>query len=552
MPRLKDIALNSKQITVLEIILILSTSVYPVFLDYSYTLNIFLSWEGAYRLYLGQVPYKDFGLPMGFGYWIIPALFFKLLGPYLITLVKAQAFLNIISALAFRSILRQLRVQPGVRLLVIFLYILTYTTLNIWPWYNNSVITFELIGLAFILNYIIHETLRYSKLKLFLGSFFIFLSFFTKQDAGFLALLIALCLIISHCIYERKVAPIIWFICFYIIVCLCFIVPFLPYNISYWFNYGQPPHYSRLSIYDILNDFGGKSEWLKFFISIIILIWLPKFKNVSGLIKNKSFIIFTVLTIGILFEASIFQVTSYIPGYNNIFFYSFAVAYILSSCGLSNQINFNKIMPLFLTAILLSLWWSGRIWPYANQIIAKFDPKIAAVDTNEVSIRTYMRSDPNSNAWMVSLTPNQSKWKYAPWKVFKKIRMPQQTIDGIQRLVNNPQVLTKGKNLKVLNMTELTPLAEVLHYVPESGSDIPLWYHKNVAMFEKQIKEYSQKIDSNYYDIALFEYIPILNNFYPFEIRDSLQKHYQLIDSFPAPRDVYYKIIEVYTKKQNQ
>jgi len=209
-------------------------------------------------------------------------------------------------------------------------------------------------------------------------------------------------------------------------------------------------------------------------------------------------------------------------------------------------------MPLFLTAILLSLWWSGRIWPYANQIIAKFDPKIAAVDTNEVSIRTYMRSDPNSNAWMVSLTPNQSKWKYAPWKVFKKIRMPQQTIDGIQRLVNNPQVLTKGKNLKVLNMTELTPLAEVLHYVPESGSDIPLWYHKNVAMFEKQIKEYSQKIDSNYYDIALFEYIPILNNFYPFEIRDSLQKHYQLIDSFPAPRDVYYKIIEVYTKKQNQ
>src|SRR6476620_9053607 len=87
-----------------EIIIIILLACVPLFASFPYRLNIFLSWEGAYRLYIGQLPYRDFGMPVGYMYWVIPAVFFKIFGPQMITLVKAQAFINILAGLSFRSI----------------------------------------------------------------------------------------------------------------------------------------------------------------------------------------------------------------------------------------------------------------------------------------------------------------------------------------------------------------------------------------------------------------------------------------------------------------
>jgi hypothetical protein len=99
-------------------------------------------------------------------------------------------------------------------------------------------------------------------------------------------------------------------------------------------------------------------------------------------------------------------------------------------------------------------------------------------------------------------------------------------------------------------MTELTPLAIEMPYQLEKGPDIPLWYHLGVSMFNKEAKMYEQKIVDRQYDLVLFEYIPTLNNFYPFRVRDSIQSHYQKIDSFLAPRrGIETKgMIEVYVK----
>ena len=48
----------------------------------------------------------------------------------------------------------------------------------------------------------------------------------------------------------------------------------------------------------------------------------------------------------------------------------------------------------------------------------------------------------------------------------------------------------------------------------------------------------------------LFEYIPYLNNFYPFEVRDCLLEHYQKADQFTAPRKPSLQAwVEVYIKK---
>lgn len=537
----KSFLLKDRYILLLEFIIILFFSLFPVFRHFPFEGNIYLSWEGAYRLYLGQTPYKDFGLPMGFGYWIIPAIFFKFFGPYLFTLIKAQAFINVISALAFRSILKSFRIPPPIRLLTVLLYLISYSYINYWPWYNHTVIVFEFVGIALLLKYIFNDKTKFRLVFLMGASFFLFMSFFTKQDAGTFAFMIGLTLIICHAIYEKKIGPVAWFLGFYLIIGIGIILPFIPYNIGYWFNYGQPPHYDRLSFYDIFNTFLSESAWLKFYILIIVLILLAKSKQLALFLSNKGSVLFTVLVLGILLEASITQVTSYVPKDTNIFFHSFAIVYIFTSSGLYEKINFRKPGVTLMIAILIMLWWSPYPWSYANAVFVKHFQSIVHTDTNEVSIRNYILD--------TSQVKKETKWIEGPWKQFERIYLPEETIDGIKRILDLEIVEEKGDKIKFLNMSELTPIEDIMGYIPETGKDIPLWYQKNIGMFEKQIHEYEDKIKNNYYDLIIYEYVPSSNNFYPFEIEDVLKRYYQHVDSFIAPRPYTYGSIEVFIKK---
>src|SRR6185436_17884886 len=137
-----------RMLPIAEILVIIIIACIPLFASFPYRLNIFLSWEGAYRLYLGQVPYRDFGMPVGYMYWVIPAMFFKIFGPQMITLVKAQVFINILSGLAFRSIFKNLQVHYAIRFLSVLVFCLSYSFFNYWPWYNHTVIVYEFIALA--------------------------------------------------------------------------------------------------------------------------------------------------------------------------------------------------------------------------------------------------------------------------------------------------------------------------------------------------------------------------------------------------------------------
>ncbi|RYG10224.1 MAG: hypothetical protein EOO07_22535 [Chitinophagaceae bacterium] len=109
----------------------------------------------------GQLPFRDFGIPLGGMYWVIPAIFFKIFGAQLITLVKAQAFINILSGLVFRHILIKVSVIPGVRATAVLLYTITFSFFNFWPWYNHTAIVYGLISIAFVLQFIFsHSALR--------------------------------------------------------------------------------------------------------------------------------------------------------------------------------------------------------------------------------------------------------------------------------------------------------------------------------------------------------------------------------------------------------
>jgi hypothetical protein len=528
MNQLTGIRKKTQLFSFLEIAIIVVLAAVPLFATFPYRVNIFLSWEGAYRMSQGQIPFKDFGMPMGYMYWVIPAIFFKIFGTQMITLVKAQVFINIISGLAFRSILKSLNIQPGIRLLSVLLYCISYSFFNFWPWYNHTVIVYEMIGLAFLMKYIFEEKKKWIWLSL--SALFTFFSFFTKQDGGGLAFLLCLILLLYHCLYEKKWMPLAIYLGSLLLVAFAIIEPVAQYNFAYWFNYGQPPHTSRLSVFEIADEFFGASQWIKFYLFVIAVLAIAHYKNWKAVYTDKRSTIFLLLTLGILAEATVLQITSYTPPDNNIFFHSFTFAFILSFAEDFLHLNFFRIRTVAISACFLLLWWSGVYWKYFQRITQRIIPsagKTSPTGENIVNRNTYMLSD--------STDIPMSQWTFTGLKSFSKIYMPKPTVDGIDRLLNM-DLVKKSRNLQILNMTELTPLAVEMPYQLERGPDIPLWYHLGVAMFNKEAKKYEEKIVAKKYDIVLFEYICSLNNFYPFRVRDTLRAHYLKIDSFSAPR----------------
>ena len=530
--------------SILEIGLVVCLACVPLAVSFPYRVNIFLSWEGAYRLSEGQVPYKDFGMPLGYMFWVVPALFMKLFGTQLITLVKAQVFINIVSGLAFRSVLKSLQVQPGVRLLSVSLYALSFSFFNFWPWYNHTVIVYEMVSLAFLMRFIFGSAKKHAWMWLAGSAFFVFCSFFTKQDGGGLALLLCITLLAGHCLFEKRWQSLLIYTGSIAVIAFVFIYPLTAYNFGYWFNHGQAPHTSRVNTAEILDEFFSASQWIKFYFYFILLLVLGRFRSWKTFFSNKQHLIFLLLTLGILVQAAILQVTSYTPPDNNIYFHSFAIAFILSSLAGYLNLDFYRLKPLLAGGFGLLLWWSGSYWNYIQRVF--IDRANVASVKNEDAENVVNRSTYKLGR-DTAVVP-MSEWRFSNLKSLHKIYLPEPTIQGIDRLMGMG-ILKSGKPLRVLNMTELTTLAVELPFGLETGPYQPLWYHYGVAMFRREAAVFEERIRKGAYDLVLFEYIPSLNNFYPFRVRDVLQQNYQMRDSFMAPRRGDTQgTIEVYVK----
>ena len=532
----------------LEVLIIIGFAIFPLFITFPYRAYLYLSWEGAYRLSEGQIPFRDFGLPLGGMYWVIPAIFFKILGPQLITLVKAQVFINILSGLAVRSILKTLSVSPSIRIAGVFLYCLSFSFQNFWPWYNHTVIVYGFIGVAFVLKSIFGKTNSLQWLFLILGSLFTFFSLFTKQDGGGLIFVLCCSLLIYCCWLERRWLPLAIYIGSAVLFIGIAVLVLHKYNFTYWFNYGQSPHNARISYSDITNDFLNGSIWIKFYFFIILLLVMEKLKNQTwkNLLKEKEYMLFFLFTTGILCMATILQVTSYIPSMGNMFFHTFAFVFIFQQLTFYLNINIKKgIFIVFLFAGI-SLWWSQLPWKYVERLFIEKKNEgavaLSASGENLVGMHNFILREKDDEG-------NQGNWVTSDLYSLKKIKLPQSTLDGIKRLMST-DILKLGKNLKVLNMSELTFLAKELPYSLEKNSAAPLWHHLGVGMFNNQLHMYEERIRNNYYDLVLFEYIPELNNFFPFAVRDALKAYYQQVDVFDAPRSGKRPgTIEIYIKK---
>lgn len=526
----------------LELVIIVFFALVPLFFNLPYRINIFLAWEGAYRMSLGQMPFKDFGLPLGYAFWLIPALFFKIFGPYLITLVKAQVFINVLSGIVFSALLKTLGVRPAHKLIAVLLFVISYSFINFWPWYNHMVFFYQLLSLYFLALLL----LKYPKgtkhyIFIFLSTLFLFFSVFTKQDGGAFALSITFFILLYFSIVKKSIKVSLTYILSLLIISIIFIVPLLQYDFGYWFNYGQEPHSSRLFLIDFLNDIFGSSQWIKFYLLIIAILLLKEVNSISTFFKDEKRFIFFLITIGILVQATLVQVTSYIPDTVNIYFHSFALAYILTL--VDPKGIFEKKYYLIVLSLLLVFWWSGDFWKYSQRILSRISPDLFTTEKeNVISKNTWRLADDDSTK------PPREAWTTIDgMPSFKKILMPPSTVAGIKKL---KELDIDFSNARVLNMSELTPLSYELGFTPETGTQVPLWYHKDVAFFDREIQMYCSKIEEEYYDLVLFESIDHLNNFYPDAVKECLDNNYMMIDQFLAPREIQDAYIHVYIRKE--
>jgi len=540
--------MSRKMASRIEVLIIVVLACLPLFLHLPYRVNIFLSWEGAYRMSEGQLPFRDFGTPIGGMYWVIPAIFFKIFGAQMITLVKAQVLINIAAGLSFRSILRSLGVVPGVRLASVLLFCLSYSFFNFWPWYNHSVIVYELAGLACLFRWVRADESgsggRYRMAWLAGAAFFIACSFLTKQDGGGLAFGVACWVLAADGVLRRDWKPLAVFAGSCAVILALLILPFLSHGFGYWFNHGQPPHSSRVSLFDILNELFGGSPWIKFYFFTIVLLSIVRWRGWVALRADRMNVLLVALTLGILGEAAVLQVTSYTPPDNNIFFQSFGFACVF---GLLAQLLPSAAGRRGIAVILSAgvvLWWSGTWWNYTQRVLTKFFPDRASATVSPTGENVVNRDTYRINRDTTRDYP-MDQWVECGLPAFRKITMPEPTAEGIHRLLGMGLIrqYRQGRRpgeepggLRVLNMCELTPLAQEVPFALERNPELPLWYHLGVGMFNRQADTFESRIRGKYYDLVLFEYIPGLNNFYPFPVRDSLRVHYLQVDSFPAPR----------------
>lgn len=506
---------------------ILLFALFPLLFSLPFRIHLDLPWEGTYRLYLGQTPYKDFGMPLGYGFFIIPLFCFYIFGPALKTLLLAQTFITIISALTFRNILKHFNIESYKIFIATTIFCLSYTFIYFWPWYNNTAFMYEMLAIWICLSAFKTESLRNRILLYTLSALFVFLTFFTKQDYGGLTFIFCFVLIAANALYEKKYVDIIIYVLCFAAVTLLFILPLPHTEFRYWFNLGQAPHESRLSIFKILDEIFFNSTWEKFYILVLILFAYFKLTTTSFKITKPETLLF-LITLGVVLQALITKSTSGNATGNTTYFHGFAIGFILYI--IAEKFISSHLLNVTLVLVLSFFWFSSDYWKYVNRMF----PVSNTVPSQHALASDSIPAPPSAN-WVLSDIP-----------VFQKVKLPEATIEGIKV---SKQILDSMKisNPKVLNMTELTMLAYEWKYEPIKG--LPLWYHVGVGIFQKQIDEINTKISANEYHMVMFETIPQLIQFFPEEIRSQLKLKYKFKQRYLAPRKEGDAYIEVYTRK---
>lgn len=164
-------------------------------------------FDGSYRILKGQIPYKDFLIPVGPVPFYLHSLFFKIFGVRYTSYLLGSSFINtLVTILSFFIVYS---IFPSKRFLQFVGAILT----AIWfyppsgtPYIEQTSFFLSLVGILLILLAVLSKNLNFFfRISLFFFSgLFAFLAILSKQNAGFIVFPIYFLLITSCNIHEMK------------------------------------------------------------------------------------------------------------------------------------------------------------------------------------------------------------------------------------------------------------------------------------------------------------------------------------------------------------
>jgi hypothetical protein len=442
------------------------------FRDYS------IIFEGAYRVYLGQIPFRDFGSPVGPGSFFIPAIFFKMLGVNWNSMMLAQQFQNCLLLLVLGKLLIQLDVDFNARRISLFFFSFFYLIFLSHPWYNTSALLFMLASVSFAMS---NRNIFYILSGVFAG-----IAILTKQDFGVLSLCIALFVLVfksTNFFSSAKnlrndlglAVKLFMFLSSVVFIVGAFIIFTDFVQFKYWFNYGQSPHLLRsinwtANLYSFLAAFG-------FFLFGFFML---NFK----IMISSAFILSALITS----ETSGLQFTHY---------YFIAFIPIIWFETLKIYFHWKLIFTVMISFFLFLLIAT----PFRDIFfVAPFRDffyifESAALKEPEHYFFNYRM---NSSS-MVPMKKNLNSFS-------DNIYAPQETIDSIvmvKDLVEKLRVEFKVTSPLVLNMTELTPIYSEIKVEPSIG--LPLWFHTNISLFPKEINTLNRQLCENRYDVIMVQ-----------------------------------------------
>ena len=477
---------------------------YVFFRDYSIT------FEGAYRLFNGQIPYRDFGSPVGPISFVIPALFFKIFKPNWSVFIISQQFENVCMLVLMFALLSKINIEVNIKRVALICFTLFYLLLQTHPWYNS---TATLLLIAATLCALYTSSIYVISSGLISG-----LAVLAKQDFGLLTILISGLLVVILSLgsdldkiipsydtaiikkeYLRVARNLGLYTTSIVLIILTFILLTDSEGFKYWFNYGQPPHEIRnISIKAFLF---GALGWLMLVISLY-------FNNFQLLVASL-FII----------AGSITRATSGLS-FTHYYYVVFIPVVLKSSLEIRTILRQYIIAISFILAALMLIRPIIDVY-HVYESIARKEPEHFFFDYRHIS--KPLTKFPSDFLAFSSFT-----------------QASQDTINAINELKNlTTQYRTNNIDLqiKVLNVSELTPIYAELEVTPPKG--LPLWFHSKVSLFPNQLTDLNNKLASHEFDIILLQathegLTPTYTKFFSIINKNSSYELFKTIHNSPA------------------
>lgn len=444
-------------------------------------------FEGAYRINCGQIPYRDFFLPVGPVSMYMQSFFNAIFGVNLIALASHISFLTSILAIGFYITSRKDLGRP-VALFAACACWFSFNGINTFPWYNQTGFFFFGVQLLLMVHFR-HQAIPTKVLGL--CSILSALSIYSKQDIGLLQFILSSLYFFLFSSNKSKT------IVFYILP--SFLLTVIVYTIfnsisdfQYWFNLGQSPHSSRLRY--ILPPSAIHIYCIRFSLVGLLLFGLlaqfQVFQNTLGKVFPKvdaqAQSEMALLTISVAVPY-IISLTSGLPAQSTL--ESCIVSYYLIFCllkrifykGIVKQIlPFLKI--LFCVALCVSLMpMRNSIRQFLcniSTIERWYDHDFATKLRRRYSLEDYVRNPSGS---------------------YKGALMHKTGLEDITAL----KELIRSHSYSFFNISELSFLYADAKIAPPTG--VPLWYDYKTSFFNPEIKLIRENLVVQEYQLIVFQ-----------------------------------------------